>query len=284
MSDFLERMRGASALRVARAQAIVPEALLLAQARAGAPPPGLSLHGFDLIGEIKRYSPAAGALGNVRGEPLDVVATARAYADAGAAAVSVLTEPAVFGGSLADLRMAADALRPLGVPAMRKDFLTDPYQVVEARAHGAGGVLLMVALLDDAQLSRMLETAFTMKLFVLLEAFDAGELERAARIVHSERTGRTLLVGVNARDLRTLAVDTERLDRLADRLPAGAPAVAESGIEDSSDAARMAAAGYRLALVGTALMRSDDPGDLLRSMLLNGRRAAAERVRNSAVS
>lgn len=284
MSDFLERMCAASELRVARAKRSVPEGLLLAQARAGAPPPRLFLHtqGFDVIGEIKKRSPAAGALD--RDEPLGVAARAQVYARAGAAAVSVLTEPEHFGGSLADLRNAADALRALGVPAMRKDFLVDPYQVVEARAHGAGGVLLIVALLDDALLARMLEAAFAMGLFVLLEAFDGGELERAARIVHADRSGPMLLLGVNARDLRTFTVDAGRLGRLAALLPADAPAVAESGIEDGNDAARVAAAGYRLALVGTALMRSDDPAELLRSMLLDGRRAAAGRHRSPAVS
>lgn len=282
MSGFLEEMRAASELRVARAKAAVPEIRLHAQAVATAAPPQLALHtqAFDLIGEIKRRSPLTGALVKVT----DVAARARSYAEAGAAAVSVLTEPERFGGSLIDLRIAADALEPLGVPAMRKDFLIDPYQVIEARAHGAGGVLLILALLDDAQLARMLETAFGNRLFVLLEASDAGELERAARIVNASGTAGTLLVGLNARNLRTLEVDAGRLHRLASRLPTGAPAVAESGMENCGDAARAAAAGYRLALVGTALMRSDEPAELLRAMLLSGRRAAARRARRPAVS
>lgn len=242
-------------------------------------PPPLSLHphGFDVIAEFKRCSPASGALRGDR-RMMSVERTVQLYAKGGAAAVSVLTVPERFGGSLADMRAAAAALRPFDVPVMRKDFIVDGAQILEARVHGAGGVLLMLALLDDVNVTHLLETAFELGLFVLLEAFDAGELQRAARLVDSHSATGMLLVGLNARDLRTLDVDAERLVRLACHMPAGSAAVAESGVQDAEDAASMAAAGYRLILTGSALMRSDEPDLLVRSMLQAGRRAAHERM------
>ncbi|CAN5307205.1 indole-3-glycerol phosphate synthase TrpC [soil metagenome] len=280
MTDFLHTMRAASEARLTRARQEVPASLLLEQALATPAPPqlGLDKRRFEVIAEFKRRSPAAGILESAA-RRLDIAAVVRTYAEAGAAVVSVLTEPERFGGSLQDLRVAADALRPFGVPAMRKDFLIDPYQVCEARAHGAGGVLVILALVEDPQLARILEIAFRLELFVLLEAFNTGELERAARIVSMHGSARSLLVGLNARNLHTLEVDAGRLTGLAFHLPAGAPAVAESGIRDGPDAARAAAAGYSLALVGSALMLSADPGRLLRSLLLHGRKARGERAK-----
>src|SRR5690606_28046720 len=161
---------------------------------------------------------------------------------------------------------------------MRKDFLVSPRQVLEARAAGAGGVLLIVAMLDDAALGEMLAAAREQGLFVLLEAFDEPDLERAAALLAGGTTpgDALVLVGVNSRDLRTLAVDPERLARLAPRLPAGIAAVAESGLHTPADAATAAALGYRLALVGTALMRAADPARLAADMLAAGRRTVTE--------
>lgn len=269
--SFLDQMAAASAGRVRDARAAGSEGALLAACRAAATAPPLRLGDFELIAEIKRHSPAEGALGATT----DVAARARAYAAAGAAAVSVLTEPARFGGSLADLATAVAALAGTGVPAMRKDFLVDPWQVLEARAAGAGGVLLIVAMLEDAVLREMLAAAREHELFVLLEAFDEADLARAAPLCGGTPKA-PVLVGVNTRDLRTLAVDPARLERLAPRLPAGVPAVAESGLHTAADAAAAAALGYRLALVGTALMRADDPGALAGAMLAAGREQARE--------
>lgn len=270
--SFLAEMAALSAMR---APATGKAAALLAACRAAPPAPPLRLADFDLVAEIKRHSPAEGAL---RADT-DVAARAAAYARAGAAAVSVLTEPARFGGSLEDLAAAARALAPLRVPAMRKDFLVDPLQVLEARAAGAGGVLLIVAMLDDAALGELLDTAREQALFVLLEAFDEADLERAAALLAGRRPGAhdaPVLVGVNTRDLRTLAVDPARLARLAPHLPAGIAAVAESGLHAPGDAAAAAALGYRLALVGTALMRAADPARLAADMLAAGRQVMAE--------
>jgi indole-3-glycerol phosphate synthase len=274
--SFLAQMAEHSAERVRTARAAGGEAALLEACRATPAAPPLRPGRFELVAEIKRHSPAEGELGAAT----DVAARAAAYAAAGAAAVSVLTEPARFGGSLEDLRTAVSALQGTGVPAMRKDFLVDPWQVLEARAAGAGGVLLIIAMLDDLRLQEMLAAAREQGLFVLLEAFDEADLERAGPLLApGAEDGPPVLVGVNSRDLRTLAVDPARLARLAPRLPRGVPAVAESGLHTAADAAEAAALGYRLALVGTALMRAQDPGALVGAMLAAGRDQAREQGR-----
>lgn len=270
--SFLEHMARQSRQRVDAARAARSQAELLAACRAAPVAPHLRLARFDLIAEIKRSSPAEGALA----ADTDVAARALDYAAAGAAAVSVLTEPERFDGSLEDLAAAAGVLRAQGVPAMRKDFLVDPWQVLEARASGAGGVLLIVAMLDDAEIGELLAAAREQGLFALLEAFEEVDLERAAGWLGADGDGTPLLVGVNTRDLRTLAVDPGRLARLARYLPAGVPAVAESGLHTAADAAEAARLGYRLALVGSALMRAADPGGLAAAMLAAGRQACEE--------
>jgi len=163
---------------------------------------------------------------------------------------------------------------------MRKDFLVDARQVIEARVYGASGVLLIAAMLDDKTLAGMLDCALEQQMFVLLEAFDEDDLGRITGLLRIARyadaaASDRLLVGVNTRNLRTLAVDTDRLARLAERLPAGARAVAESGLASGADAGAVAKLGYRLALVGTALMRSPDPAALVAEMLRSGSRALA---------
>ena len=234
----------------------------------------LSPLGFDVIAELKLRSPAAGRLGEPSDDWLERV---RAYAQGGAAAVSVLTEPSRFDGSLEHLRLACAALRPLNVPGMRKDFLVDPYQVLEARAAGAGGVLVIVRMLSRAQMTRLLDAAAEFKLFVLLEAFDAADLAAARELLAARGGGGAaagiddILVGINSRDLQTLKVVPERFAGLAPLLPGGRPAVAESGVASAADAARMMRLGYRVALIGTALMSCDDPARLLGEILATTR-------------
>ncbi|HUO80735.1 MAG TPA: indole-3-glycerol-phosphate synthase [Steroidobacteraceae bacterium] len=268
--DFLDGMARASAARVAVARARVPVAELAARAAAAPAPPALRLDGrFDLIAELKLRSPAAGVLA---GAADDLEARVAAYARGGAALVSVLTEPARFDGSLEHLARASAALRPLGVPAMRKDFLVDPYQLLEARLAGAAGVLLIVRMLAPDRLEELAHGAAALGLFVLLEAFDADDVAAAAALAGRWRGPQgACLVGVNSRDLRTLAVVPERLEALAPALPAALPRVAESGLATPADAARLARAGYTLALVGTALMSAADPAALVRQMLDAGR-------------
>ena len=272
MSTFLTEMAAASEQRVRAAKARISEAALADRARQTPPPPALQLSaaGFDLIAELKLRSPAAGALAAP-----DTVIDRRvtAYARAGAAAVSILTEPSRFDGSLAHLTDAARALSPLGVPAMRKDFLIDPYQVLEARAAGAGGVLLIVRMLSREALMALLECARAQGLFVLLEAFDAHDLERMQELIVADAGRSSLLAGVNCRDLTTLEVVPGRLLELLPLLPRGVPHVAESGVESAADARRLAAAGYGVALVGSALMRGEDPGALTGALLAAGRAA-----------
>lgn len=268
--DFLGGMAAASARRAAAARAREPEAALRRRALETAPPPALELAGFDVIAEIKRVSPARGVL--TGHGPQRVGERAAAYARAGAAAVSVLTEPTRFGGALAHLAAAGRALAACEhrVPAMRKDFLVDPYQVLEARAAGAGGVLVIATMLDPARCGELVDAARECGLFVLLEAFGADDLAAASRFA-----GRGVLLGLNARDLRTLEIDPGRHAALARAFPAGSIRVAESGLSGPDDVARVAAAGYRLALVGEALMRSDDPALALSALLRAGRAACA---------
>jgi indole-3-glycerol phosphate synthase len=192
--------------------------------------------------------------------------------------VSVLTEPDRFDGSLAHLVRASAALVPLGVPALRKDFLVDPYQLLEARAAGAGGALVIVRMLGRAQLAELLAAALELGLFVLLEAFDAADVATAAELAEGWRGRRAeCLIGINSRDLVTLEVVPQRLESLVALLPAAHPRVAESGLATAADAARLAGAGFTLALVGTALMAAADPEALARAMIADGRRAARAR-------
>jgi indole-3-glycerol phosphate synthase len=271
---LLSDMLHTSLRRVAEARERVPEAALRTAVLSTPPPPPLRLdrHGFDIIAELKLRSPS---LGDLSAATVDPVRRLEAYAEGGAAICSILTEPTRFDGDLVHLRLAAETLQPYGIPAMRKDFLADPYQVLEARAHGASGVLLIVRMVPRARLIEMLDCAAELGLFVLLEAFDAEDLEVAAGIAR-ERAGRDeqVLMGLNCRDLETLEIDFERFAKLRDRMPAHWPCVAESGVQAPGDAARVAALGYRLALVGTGLMRRADPARALRELLEAGRTAS----------
>jgi indole-3-glycerol phosphate synthase len=270
--DFLAGMAASSRARSAVAQADLPERELRARLRDVSAPPALRFNGFDLIAEVKLRSPAVGLLKDSAAE--DVGARVSAYARAGAAAVSILTEPSRFDGSLLDLEQGAAALRPLAVPAMRKDFIVDRYQVLEGRYAGAGGVLAILRMIPRLDLEQVIDTALDQGMFVLLEAFDEPDIELAhslllTRAAHRDR----LLVGVNSRDLVTLKVVPGRLDALAAKLPSGFRRVAESGVATVEDAARMARHGYDLALVGSALMSATDPAALARDMLAAGRQA-----------
>ena len=269
--DFLADMAAGSRARVQRARELRNDAQLrrLAAAMPAPLPLQLSAQRFDLIAELKLRSPAVGKLGDADCE--DIGARVRQYAAAGAAAVSVLTEPTRFDGSMAHLEQSA---RVLPIPAMRKDFLVDPYQVLEARVAGAGGVLVILRMLPPAELAALIDCALEQHLFVLLEAFDEADIEIGADLIAARGAadGR-LLLGVNCRDLTTLQIVPARLLELAPRLPREVRRVAESGVTTAADAARVAAAGYDIALVGSALMQGGDPADLVQAMLRAGRAA-----------
>jgi len=230
----------------------------------------VDLHGFDIIAEIKDRSPSEGALAVPTRSRLQ---QAEDYIQGGAAAISVLTEPSRFAGSLEHLEEVSAVSR---IPTMRKDFLVDPLQILEARAAGASGVLLIAAMLSDKALNEMLDCAWEHSMFVLLESFDETDLARTSKVLESDRHLRQaeqgkFFAGVNTRNLRTLEVDPDRLNNLSSMLPAQVVCVAESGLHNAADAANAAAMGYRMALVGTAFMRSEQPQQLLNDMLVAGR-------------
>ncbi len=218
-------------------------------ARAPAPPSferALATGPVAVIAEVKRRSPSAGAIRAAA----DAVVLARGYAEAGAAAISVLTEQAHFGGSLEDLSRVA---REVGLPVLRKDFVVDPLQIYEARAAGAAAVLLIVRVLAEPRLAELSALARELGLATLVEVHDAWELERAAEV-------RPTAIGVNARDLETLALDPSLAPALLPRVPPGAIAVAESGLKHRADVERVAACGADAVLVGTAVAGAGDPG------------------------
>jgi len=264
--NFLNHMANLSAERAHTAQADVPLAEIRARALDTPKPKPLRLDRFDLIAEVKRSSPSQGTLPST---DIDIVVQANSYATAGAAMISVLTEPTRFGGSSDDLIAIAGTV---DIPAMRKDFLVDPYQVCEARAWGASAVLLIARLLSDEALSRMLDECEQMGLAILLEAFDAKDLQRSGQAIEVRQN---VFLGLNCRDLATLHEDVTRFASLASEFPEGVVRIAESGIATTNDAASVAMLGYNGVLVGTALMRSAEPGTLARSMIEAGRAAHA---------
>ncbi len=269
MSNFLRQMAETSSARVDVAKSSYTDDEL------DHPSFPLRLEGFDLIAEIKNRSPAEGGLAEGAGNRAN---RALRYADGGAAAISVLTEPERFDGDLAHLEEVVRTVANKEIPVMRKDFLVDEIQVLEAKSCGASGVLLIAAMLDDKSLTSMLDCAFEHDLFVLLESFDELELERSVhllqRVKYREKAqDRKFLLGVNTRDLRTLAVDPSRLQKFGPLLPPDIVCVAESGLHSAEDAAGVVGWGYSMALVGTALMRADDPAGLVADMLQAGRAA-----------
>jgi indole-3-glycerol phosphate synthase len=208
---------------------------------------------LNIIAECKRRSPSRGVL---RAE-YDPVAVACGYQAAGAVALSVLTEPAFFDGALDHLSAVRAAV---ALPLLRKDFILETYQLLEARASGADAVLLIVAALDDAQLRTLHGEARSLDLAALVEVHDAGEVTRAV-------DAGAQIIGVNNRNLRTLAVDIQASEAAAAEIPSHAIAVSESGLKSHADLARMRALGYRAFLIGERFMTAPDPGEALRQLV-----------------
>ena len=216
--------------------------------------------GPTVIAEIKRASPSRGVIVQ-QFDPADL---ARRYEAAGAAALSVLTDIQFFEGSLDHLRQACESTR---LPVLRKDFTLDPYHVWQAAAHGADAVLLIAAILPQADLRHLLELSRELNLDALVEVHDRSELDRALEAGAD-------LVGVNNRNLQTFEVSLETSLRLAEHMPAHVFSVSESGIRTPEDISRLAEAGYRAFLIGESLMRCSDPGQALEALLAGTQRAA----------
>ena len=241
LEDLAVRRESVSRADLERAIAAVPPAL--------DPLPAFRSPQLSVIAEVKRRSPSKGHLAEIP-EP---AALASEYETGGAAAISVLTEQRRFSGSLADL----DAVRErVSIPVLRKDFMVDPYQVLEARAMGADCILLIAACLSDGQMAELEACAVEQGLDVLVEVHDGDELDRALRL-------QTPLVGINNRNLKTFEVSLDTTLGLLPRVPADRLLVTESGIGTRADVQRMRAAQVHAFLVGEAFMRADDPGAAL---------------------
>jgi indole-3-glycerol phosphate synthase len=215
--------------------------------------------GYGVIAEIKKASPSAGVI-RPNFAPAQL---ARAYQRGGAACLSVLTDPKFFQGSDADLGAARSAC---DLPVLRKDFLVDPYQVVEARALGADAVLLIVAALTDSELAQMEDIALGYGMDVILEVHDEAEMHRALQL-------KSPLIGINNRDLKIMKTDLATTERLVPLVSEGKVAISESGLDGPADLKRMAAAGVRRFLIGESLMRRTDV-ELALKVLLAGAGAA----------
>ena len=260
MADILERICDAKRAHVAAAQRRVPWAAIEGQAALAPPVRGFldalrrerTDSRFRLIAEIKKASPSKGLIR----KDFDPVKLAEAYRDGGATCLSVLTDAPFFRGDDAHLRMARAAV---ALPILRKDFILDPYQVVEARALGADCILVIVAAVSDSQAAELITTAAGWGMDVLVEVHDGDELERALRL-------EAPLIGINNRNLKTLSVDLAVTEALAPRVPKDRLVVAESGLTTPQDLARMTAAGSKAFLVGESLMRQADVAGATREL------------------
>jgi indole-3-glycerol phosphate synthase len=213
----------------------------------------ISQAGIAVIAELKKASPSKGL---IRADFQPAVLS-RELAQAGAAALSVLTDEQFFQGSLDYLREASSAT---SLPCLRKDFIVDEFQIVEARAHAADAVLLIVAALEQRELVSLVRSARSHQLDVLCEAHDEAELQRGLEAGCD-------LIGINSRNLRTFEVNLATLFRMSEKIPEGCLAVAESGIHCGADLAQLRAAGYGAFLIGESLMKAKHPGEALRQLL-----------------
>ncbi len=254
--SVLDRIAAVRRKAVEEAKRITPAALL--EERIGSALPvrdfraAISRDGINVIAECKKASPSEGVIRS----DYNPAAIAAAYEAAGACALSVLTEPDFFQGGLEDLTMARSAC---DLPVLRKDFIFDEYQLLEARAAGADAFLLIVAMLTDENLASLMIRGGELGMAALVEVHDEAVLERAAAGVG--------LIGVNNRNLKTMEVDIETSLRLREKIPSGCVAVSESGLRTREDLQRLCVAGSSAFLIGTLFMKATDPGEALREIL-----------------
>ncbi len=259
----LDRILDARRAAVDHRKRVLPETALKYGVKAATPlrdfSGALSRAGLNVIAELKPASPSRGVLR----DPFDPVALGRSLEAAGAAALSVLTEPEFFNGSLKNMR---DARKEIALPVLRKDFIFDPWQVWEARANDADSFLLIVAALSDGLLRELVALGRELGMEPLVEVHTAPELDRALAVG-------ARIVGVNNRDLKTLSVRVETSFELVERIPEDCIAVSESGLRTRDDLVRLRAAGFDAFLIGEQLMLAPDPGAALAELLGAGRAA-----------
>jgi indole-3-glycerol phosphate synthase len=253
----LDRILDARRAAVDHRKRVLPETALKYGVKAASPlrdfAAALSRDGLNVIAELKPASPSRGVIR----DPFDPVALAQSLTAAGAAALSVLTEPEFFGGSLKNMR---DARKEITAPVLRKDFIFDSWQVWESRANDADSFLLIVAALDDLLLRELMSLGHELGMEPLVEVHTTAELERAM-------AAGARIIGVNNRDLRTLDVRLETSLKLIELIPEDRIAVAESGLSTHADLVRLRGAGFDAFLVGEHLMRADDPAAALAGLL-----------------
>ncbi len=258
---ILDRILEARRAEVEHRKKVLPETALKYGVKAATPlrdfSAALSSDAFNVIAELKPASPSRGVLR----DPFDPVALAKSLESSGAAALSVLTEPEFFAGSLKNLR---DARKNVQLPVLRKDFIFDPWQVWETRANDADSFLLIVAALSDSQLKELLALGRELGMEPLVEVHTPRELDRAV-------SAGSKIIGVNNRDLKTLEVRIETSFELIEQIPEDCLAVSESGLRSHADLAKLRAAGFDAFLIGEQLMLSPDPVSALAALLASSR-------------